>query len=120
MELDEKIRDAALQLGQALHQDERVQAYLDALDATQSDPQASALEQKMYEAYEGLVTCQQVCEQPDPELSRTFYELRHQVQTHPLISKRYNMLSILQPHLNEVAEEINFILGVDFSAMARP
>ena len=120
MELDEKIRAAALQLGQALHQDERVQAYLNALDATQSDPQASALEKKMYESYKGLVTCQQVCEQPDPELSHTFYELRQQVQTHPLISKRYDMLSILQPHLNEVAEEINFVLGVDFSAMARP
>ncbi len=120
MELDEKIRAAAQQLGQALHQDERVQAYLDALEATQSDPEASALEQKMYEAYEGLVTCQQVCEQPNPELSRAFYELRRQVQTHPLISRRYDMLSVLQPHLNEVAQEINFVLGVDFSALARP
>ncbi len=120
MELDERIRAAALQLGQALHQDERVQAYLNALEATQNDPEASALEKKMYDAYEGLVTCLQVCEQPDPELSRTFYELRHQVQTHPLISKRYDMLSILQPHLNEVAEEINLVLGVDFNALARP
>lgn len=120
MELDEKIRAAALQLGQVLRQDERVQAYLDALKETQSDPQASALEKKMYEVYEELVTCQQVCEQPDPELIRAFYELRRQVQMHPLISKRYEMLSVLQPHLNEIAEEINFVLGVDFSALARP
>ncbi len=120
MELDEKIKVAALQLGQALRQDERVQAYLDALKETESDPEASTLEKKMYEVYEKLVTCQQVCEQPDPQLTRTFYELRHQVQTHPLISKRYEMLSVLQPHLNEIAEEINFVLGVDFSALARP
>lgn len=119
MEFDEKIRTAALQLGQALRQDLRVRAYLDALQETQSDPEASALEKKMYEVYEGLVTCQQVCEQPNPELTRSFYELRHQVQTHPLISKRYEMLSVLQPYLNEVAEEINFVLGVDFSALAR-
>ena len=120
MELDEKIRAAALQLGLALRQDERVQAYLVALNETQSDPEASALEKRMYEVYEGLVTCQQVCEQPDPELTRAFYELRRQVQMHPLISKRYEMLSVLQPHLNEVAEEIKFVLGVDFSALARP
>ena len=120
MELDEKIRAAALQLGQVLREDERVQAYLDALKETQSNPEASALEKRMYEVYEGLVTCQQVCEQPDPELNRAFYELRHRVQTHPLISKRYEMLSALRPHLNEVAGEINFVLGIDFSALARP
>ncbi len=119
MELDEKVRAAALQLGQALHQDKRVRAYLDALEETQSDPEASALEKKMYEVYQGLITCQQVCEQLDPEVARSFYDLRHQVHTHPLISKRYDILSVLQPHLNEVAEEINFVLGVDFSAMAR-
>jgi cell fate (sporulation/competence/biofilm development) regulator YlbF (YheA/YmcA/DUF963 family) len=120
MELDERIRAAAQQLGQALRQDARVRAYLDALEETQSDPEASVLEKKMYEAYKGLITCQQVCEQLDPEVARSFYDLRQQVQTHPLISKRYDMLSVLQPHLNEVAEEINFVLGVDFSAMAKP
>ena len=46
MELDEKIRAAALQLGQALRQDERVQAYLDALKETQSDSEASTLKRK--------------------------------------------------------------------------
>ena len=120
MELDEKVRAAALHLGQALRQDKRVRAYLDALEETQSDPEASALEKKMYEVYQGLITCQQVCEQLDPEVARSFYDLRHQVQTHPLISKRYDMLSVLQPRLNEVTEEISFVLGVDFSAMARP
>lgn len=120
MELDERIRVAALQLGQALRQDTRVRAYLDAFEETQNDIEASALEKKMYEAYKGLITCQQVCEQLDPEVARSFYDLRQQVQTHPLISKRYDMLSVLQPHLNEVAEEINFVLGVDFSAMAKP
>lgn len=120
MELDEKIRAAALQLGQALRQDARVRACIDALEETQRNPEASALEKKMYEVYQGLIICQQVCEQLDPEVARSFCDLRHQVQTHPLISKRYDMLSILQPHLNEVVEEINFVLGVDFSALARP
>ncbi len=100
MELTEEIKTTALQLGQALRQDEDVRAYLDALQQTQTDPDASALEKKMHEVYEGLIARQQVGEQLNQEDTRAFYELRQLVQHHPLISKRNDLLSSIKPYLN--------------------
>ena len=120
MELAQEIQAAARHLGQCIRQDKFVQEYLDALEASQTDLEASALEKKMYEVYEGLIRCQQVCEQLDPEVARSFYELRQQVQTHPLITKRNDMHRLIRPYLSAIAEEINFPLGVDFAALAKP
>ena len=119
MELTEEIKTAALQLGQALRQDEDVLMYLDALKEVQADPQASALEKRMYEVYEGLIARQQGGEQIGQEETSAFYELRQQVLNHALISKRHEMLRFIRPRLAQIAEEISFVLGVDFAALAR-
>jgi cell fate (sporulation/competence/biofilm development) regulator YlbF (YheA/YmcA/DUF963 family) len=119
MQLIEEIKDAARQLGQALHQDDHLRPYLDALQEIQTDPEASALEKKMYEVYEELICRQQGGEDLCQEDTRGFHELRRQEQNHPLISKRDDMLRSIRPYLNQVAEEISFVLGVDFAALAR-
>ncbi len=120
MELTEEIQTAASQLGQSLRQDEHVRAYLDSLKEFQSDPEASALEKKLYEVYETLLARQQAGEQLSQEDIRPFNELRGQVQSHPLISRRNDMLRLVKPYLNQVAEEISFPLGVDYTALAKP
>lgn len=120
MPLTEEIKIAALQLGQALRQDEDVLMYLDAVEKIQADPDASALERKMYEVYEGLIARQQAGEDLSEEDTRAFYELRQQVQIYPLISRRHECLSFIRPRLAQVAEEISFVLGVDFVGLTRP
>jgi cell fate (sporulation/competence/biofilm development) regulator YlbF (YheA/YmcA/DUF963 family) len=120
MQLTEEIKTAARQLGQALRHDDYVRAYLDALKESQTDPDASALEKNMYDVYEALIARQQTGELLDQEDARAFYELRRRVQAHPLISKRDDLLRLIQPNLAQVAEEIGFVLGVDYTALARP
>ena len=39
---------------------------------------------------------------------------------HPLIARRNDMLRLVKPYLNQIAEEISFVLGVDYSALAKP
>lgn len=120
MELTNEIQTAARQLGQSLRQEEYVRAYLDALNECQIDARASALEKHMYEVYEALIARQQAGEQLSQEDTRDFYELRQQVQAHPLIFRRNDLLRLVRPYLNQVAEEISFLLGVNYAALAKP
>ncbi len=120
MPLTEEIKDAARQLGQALSQDDYIRLYLDALRATQDDPEASALEKKMYEDYEELIRRQQEGEQLSREDIRPFDELRRQLAHHPLIVERNDMLNTIRPYLHQVAEEISFVLGTDYAELTHP
>lgn len=119
MELTEEIRTAARQLGQFLRQEDYIRTYLDTLKEIQADPEASMLEKNMYEVYESLLARQQAGEQLSQEDTRAFYQLRQQVQSHPLISKRDNILRLVKPYLSQIADEISFPLGVDYTALAK-
>jgi cell fate (sporulation/competence/biofilm development) regulator YlbF (YheA/YmcA/DUF963 family) len=119
MPLTEEIKSAAKQLGEALCQDDYVRLYLDALHQTRTDPEVNVLEKKMYEVYEELIARQQVGEELAKEDLRAFSELRRQVQNHPLVTQRNDTLNSIRPYLNQIAEEINFVLGVDFASLTR-
>jgi cell fate (sporulation/competence/biofilm development) regulator YlbF (YheA/YmcA/DUF963 family) len=117
MPITPEIEDVAKQLGQALCQDDFIRLYLDALQESQKDPVAAELEKNMYRVYEALIRRQQAGEELSLEETQDFYELRHQVQGHPLIAKRNDNLRMIRPYLNQIAEEINFELGVDFTSL---
>ena len=120
MELTEEIQTAARQLGQSLRQDDYLRTYLDVLEESRTNPEASALEKKMYDEYKALIDRQQTSETLTQEDTRSFYELHQQVQNHPLISKRNDMLQMVRPYLAAIAEEISLVLGVDYVALAKP
>lgn len=118
MELSKEIKNAAQVLGKSLHEDEFLRAYLEAVAEFQADPKARQLEEQLYATYNALIARQGAGEQLSREETQEFYELRRQVQTHPLISKRDNELRLIKPHLVEIADEINAPLGVDFTTLA--
>lgn len=120
MVLTSEIQAAASQLGECLQQDRHIRTYLDALEESRTDPEASTLETRMYEEYEALIARQQAGEMLSQEDTCVFYELRQQVQDHPLISRRDRLHRQIRPYLNEIAEEISFALGVDYTALAKP
>ena len=120
MELTEEIQAAARHLGQCLRKDTHVGAYLQALEASQTDTEASALEKQMYDEYESLIARQQAGEMLTYEDRHTFYDFRHQVQNHPLITRRDRTHRQIKPYLSEIAQEISFVLGVDYTALAKP
>ena len=120
MELTEDIKNVAQRLGQTLRQDSHVRAYVEALKKLESDPEAKALEKKMYDMYEALLARQQASERLSQQEIQAFNELRRQVMSHPLISQRDEMLRLLKPQLAEIADEIGFALGIDYTVLARP
>lgn len=119
MNLPGEIQNAAQALGRSLRQDETLRAYREAVKAFQADPEARELEQQLYSLYNALITRQGAGEQLSREETKPFYELRRQVQEHPVISKRDNELRLIKPYLSEIADEINAALGVDYTTLAR-
>ncbi len=53
MPLTDEIQEAARRLGEALCQDDYVRLYLDALQATHTDPEVSALEKRCTRSMKG-------------------------------------------------------------------
>jgi cell fate (sporulation/competence/biofilm development) regulator YlbF (YheA/YmcA/DUF963 family) len=120
MELPPEIQTAARHLGQCMRGDDYIRKYLDALEETRTNPEASALETKMYAEYERLIAREQEGEILSDEDTREFYKLRQQVQDNSLIFRRNRLHRQIRPYLNQVAEEISFVLGVDYIALAKP
>jgi len=120
MELTNEIQATARQLGQSLRREEHVRAYLDAEAKCQADPEASTLEKEMYLLYEALIAHEQSEEIDGKEDMNEFHKVRKQALEHPLISKRNDIHKMVQPYLNQVAEEISFGLGMDYIFLAKP
>jgi cell fate (sporulation/competence/biofilm development) regulator YlbF (YheA/YmcA/DUF963 family) len=120
MELAPEIQTAARRLGQCMRQDDCIRKYLDALEETRTNPEANALETKMYAEYERLIAREQEGEILTYEDTREFYELRQQVQDNPLISRRNRTHRQIRPYVHQIAEEISFVLGVDYTPLAKP
>lgn len=118
MDLPETIQNAAQVLGKSLRADGLIHSYLEAVEQFRADPQASQLEKQLYDLYNTLIARQQAGEQLSREDTQPFYELRRQVQTHPLISKRENELRLIRPYLADIADEISASLGMDYTALA--
>ena len=120
MEIAPEIQTAARRLGQCMRQDDYIRKYLDALEETRTNPEANALETKMYAEYERLIAREQEGEILTYEDTREFYELRQQVQDNPLISRRNRTHRQIRPYVHQIAEEISFVLGVDYTPLAKP
>ena len=120
MEVTQDIQAAARHLGECIRQDDHIRKYLDALEACHTDPEASALEKKMHDEYEALIARQQASEMLSQADTHDYYELRKQVQDHPLIAKRDRFHRQIRPYLSEIATEISFPLGVDYTVLAKP
>lgn len=118
MELTPEIKAAALDLVNAMRQDETIQLYLSARDAVENDPQASALENQLIELYESLINRQQQGEKLSEEDIQAFNSLRYQVRVHPLIAQRENALAQIKPYLAQIADEISYTLGIDYTTLA--
>jgi hypothetical protein len=118
MELTNEIQATARQFGQSLRRDEYVRAYLDAEAKFRADPEASALEKKMYLLYEGVIAHEKSEELDGQEDINEFNRMRKQFPEHPLISKRNDIHRMAQPYLDQVAEEISFRLGMDYIFLA--
>ncbi|MCX8063270.1 MAG: YlbF family regulator [Anaerolineales bacterium] len=118
MELNPEIQTAALNLVRAMKDDTTIRLYLSAKEAVQNDPEASALENQLIELYESLIQRQQQGEKLSEEDIQAFNSLRYQVRVHPLIAQRENALAQIKPYLAQIADEISYTLGIDYTILA--
>jgi cell fate (sporulation/competence/biofilm development) regulator YlbF (YheA/YmcA/DUF963 family) len=118
MELTLEIKQAALDLAEAMKNDETIQIYLSAKEAVQNNPEAAGLENQLIELYESLINRQQQGEKLSEEDIEAFNSLRYQVRVHPLIKQRESALAQIKPYLAQIADEISYILGIDYTTLA--
>lgn len=118
--LPEDLQNAARTFGEALHASQAVQKYLEALADCQANPETAKLEGQMLAMYEDLIARQQRGENLRRSEIDAFNTLKRQVYQNPLIAERESALTIVKRYFVEIADEINFPLGVVFSALAQP
>lgn len=117
--LSPEIEQAARLLGQALHANAATQAYLEAAQRVETDPEAAALEKELYDTYEALIARQQKGEQIPHKEVEAFYALRDRFFSHPAVQERENALQPVKSLFLETAVEISAPLGVDYTTLAR-
>lgn len=118
MDLTPKIKTAALDLIKAMKTDQTIRIYLSARETAANDPEASGLENQLIEQYERLIERQQQGEKLSEEEIEAFNSLRYRVRVHPLIAQRENALAQLKPYLAQIADEISYTLGIDYTLLA--
>lgn len=118
MELTPEIKTAALALVEAMKNDPTIRRYLSAKEAVENDPEADRLETQLIDLYENLINRQQQGEKLSEEDIETFNSLRYQVRMHPLIAQRENALAQIKPYLAQIADEISYPLGIDYTTLA--
>lgn len=117
--LPEDLVNAARSLGEALRADPDVHAYLQAQARLQANTEASDLEERMLNLFADLSTRQQAGEDLNQAEVDEFYALRRQVQMHTVIVERNAALNPVKRCFADVADELNVVLGVDFTALAQ-
>jgi len=116
--MNDEIEAAARALGEALHEADVVQAYLQARADREADTELAALEGHLQAVYETLVARQRSGEQLTREEVDGFYALRDQVQAAPRIRARDAALADVKRLFADAATAISNQLGVDFTNLA--
>jgi cell fate (sporulation/competence/biofilm development) regulator YlbF (YheA/YmcA/DUF963 family) len=115
--LPRELQQAAEMLGQALHQHELVQAYLDAVNALEADSETAAREHAYQETYQGLLARQSAGERLPPAEVDAFYTLRNEILAHPLVQARDMALNDAKGVLLNAGYDLSQELGLDYSAL---
>jgi len=116
--ITEELQNCARDLGEALRSSASVQSYLKAQAGCEADPEASDLEKRLQVLYQELVGRQQ----RGVELQRSeidaYNVLKSQVHHNPLIQERDAALSLVKQTFTDIADDLNFPLGVEFTTLA--
>ncbi len=116
--MDERLHQAAEQLGQALRSSARVQAYLDASASLQTDVEANSLLDELSKCQTTLRIKQSSggLAQADIDSLRA---LQSRVQTHATIVAYLQAQQDLRALLPQINLEISQLLTVDYAPLAR-
>jgi len=103
---------------QALRASPSVQIYLTALAKCVADLEATDLEKRLLALYQELVGCQQRGEALQRSEIDAYNVLKSQVHQYPLIRERDDALGLVKQTFANIANDLNFPLGVEFATLA--
>jgi cell fate (sporulation/competence/biofilm development) regulator YlbF (YheA/YmcA/DUF963 family) len=112
------LHNTARTFGEALHANPFVQTYLQAQANCAVNLEAAELENRLLVLYQELIGRQQRGEELQRSEIDTFNALKKQVYQHPLIDARQAALTPVKRVFAEIANEINFSLGMEFPSLA--
>jgi cell fate (sporulation/competence/biofilm development) regulator YlbF (YheA/YmcA/DUF963 family) len=118
MDLTNEIRQAAEDLGKRLGAEAGIQEYVDLKLRTQQDLEIAGLEAKYNRLHEELTGREQegvVLERSELD---EYYQLKRQVEDHPLIAARDMQLQEVKALFNQTAQHMTAILGIDYATLA--
>lgn len=116
--MDGTLNESARKLGETLRRTSQVISYLEAKKAVEADPTLVAREKHILVVYQELASRQRAGEELSKEEVQNFYDLRNEVQQHPLIQTRDRALGSLKSLFLQAGSEISNQLGVNFSYLA--
>ncbi len=117
--LSTEIEQAARALGQALRAQPSTQAYLEAAQRLEANPDVCNLEKTLYATYDALIARQQAGESIPQSEIQAFYELRDRFFGHPLVQEREQALHDLKELFQETVARLTASLGVDYTQLAQ-
>jgi len=118
MPFTEEIRQAAENLGKHLGADPSVQEYVNLKEKIQQDAEVASLERKFVHLYETLANRQQNGEVLGRSELDEYYNLKIQVQDHPLIAARDYQLEIVKAFFAQTSQRITSALGIEYTEFA--
>ena len=118
MTLSFELQKAAQEFGAALRRHGMIEQYLQAVAALDGDPAARDLNERFEIIRADLIMRQRDGEELPADDVQTFYALRDEVASHPLIEKRDNALVMAKGYLVNVGLDLNQTLGLDFVTIA--
>ena len=118
MPITDEIQQAARDLGALLAAEAAVVEFAHLKQITASDPEVISLEARHAALYESLAQCQASSQSLDLDELDQYYDLKSQVQEHPLIAAREAHLVSVKALFARAAQHLSGPLGLDFSAYA--
>jgi len=116
--LSEEFQNSARTLGEALRVTPSVQTYLQAQADCAADHEAAELDNRLLAMYQELVGRQQRGEALQRSEIDAYNTLKSQVHQNPLVRERDTALILVKQTCLEIADELNFPLGMEFAALA--
>jgi cell fate (sporulation/competence/biofilm development) regulator YlbF (YheA/YmcA/DUF963 family) len=119
MPFTEVIMQAAENLGKHLGTDPGVKEFADLKEKTQQDSEVADLESRLAQLHQKLTERQQNGESLERSELDEYYNLKHQVQDHPIIAARNNQLEIVKAFFAQTAQRMTSVLGIEYTTFAR-
>ena len=118
MPITEEIRQAAENLGKQLGANPNVQDFVSLQKEVQQDARVVDLETRFALLNQKLAEREQTGGRLDRSVVEEYYELKDQVNDHPLIIARDYRLDIVKALFAQVAQRMTPILGIEYTTFA--